>query len=196
MVFMDFGTPICIPYAYKARDLMDLLHPLMTAQGLKEVTQYMMLRQFAKLWRHQELLGVLGTTCLVCPEEMRPHQIKAHLEVTHDLSQRRFQYHIQQLALIATNLQSDEFACDYCGAYLQVDVHGYSLVARTLDHLQECPPLLQMAVLLGHPTWETTPWPDIITWPDQATLWNDTANVICACGNSAPRSQIVQLLNT
>lgn len=40
---------------------------------------------------------------------------------------------------------------------------------RTLEHLQECPLLLQMAVLLGHPTWET-PWPGVITWPGQAAL--------------------------
>ena len=86
MLFMDFGMPICIPFTYRARDLVDLLQPLVTFEGMKKVTTHLMMRQFAKLWQHHELLGVLRTDCLVCQGE--------HAAECPDGTLRRFGYHM------------------------------------------------------------------------------------------------------
>ena len=169
MLFVDFGMPICIPYAFKAQELVDLFYPLMSFKGMKEVTTHLMLRQFAKLWQHRELHELLKSTCLVCQEPMQLTHLIAHLEVAHDLPLRRYQYHLQQLAKIYVALQSDVWACDFCGAHLQIDEIDFGFAARAYDHLLSCPLLMHMAVLLGHPIWEVS-WPDVVTWPDQATL--------------------------
>ena len=169
MIFTDFGMPICVPYAFKAQDLMDLLYPLLTFQGLKEVTVHLMLRQFAKLWQHRELHQLLRSTCLICQETLQINQIVAHMEVAHEMPLRRYQYHLHQLARIFVGLQSDDWACDFCGAHLQIDMVDFGFAARAFEHLVQCPLMLQMAILFGHPIWEY-PWPEVVTWPDQATL--------------------------
>ena len=169
MLFIDFGMPICIPYAYRARDLVDLLGPLMTFDGMRQVTTHLMMRQFAKLWQHRELLGVLRTTCLVCQEPTTMSHLQAHLEVAHELPLRRFSYHMAQLAKIFAPLQGDEFACDFCGTSLEVDVIPTGMSIRIMEHLHVCPLLQQFAVLLSHPTWELD-WSDFVTWPSQAML--------------------------
>ena len=66
-------------------------------------------------------------------------------------------------------LQSDDWACDFCGTHLHIDEVDFGFAARAFDHLLKCPLVLQMAVLFGHPIWEFA-WPEIVTWPDQATL--------------------------
>ena len=169
MIFSDFGMPICVPYAFKAQDLVDLMHPLLTFQSMKEVTTHLMLRQFAKLWQHRELLQLLRSTCLICQEQLQIGQIVAHLEVAHDMPLRRFQYHLKQLARIYVGLQSDEWACDFCGMHLQIDEVDFGFAARAHEHLLTCPLLVQMAVLFGHPIWEHD-WPEVVSWPNQATL--------------------------
>ena len=169
MIFSDFGMPICVPYAFKAQDLMDLLFPHLTFQGLKEVSTHLMLRQFAKLWQHRELLQLLRSTCLICQEQLQINQIVAHMEVAHEMPLSRYQYHMQQLARIYVGLQSDEWACDFCGTHLQIDEVDFGFAARAFEHLLMCPLLLQMAVLFGHPIWEFA-WPTVVSWPDQATL--------------------------
>ena len=169
MLFLDFGMPLCIPFAYRARDLVDLLLPLMTFEGTKQISNHLMMRQFARLWQHRELTSVLRTHCLVCQEMIRINDVTAHLEVAHDLPLRRFGYHMEQLAQLFVVMQSDEFACDFCGTSLDVDVIPTGLSIRVMEHLRICPFLLQFAVLLNHPTWEYE-WQDFITWPNQAQL--------------------------
>ena len=168
MLFHDFGMPICIPFAYSAKDLVDLLTPLLTYPALQMVTRSLMLRQFAKLWQHRELGAVLKSTCLICQDTMELNQLQNHIEIAHGISLDRFSYHMRQLAQIFVAFQSDEFACDFCGASLQVAGY-YGLNSQILQHLFRCPVILQFAVLFGHPTWDE-PWTGTITWPDQDSV--------------------------
>ena len=116
MLFHDFGMPICIPFAYSAKDLMDSLMPLLIFPSVQFVTRSLMLRKFAKIWQHRELTPLLKTTCLACQEMMQLGKLQAHMEVAHDMPMKRFQYHMKQIFVA---FQSDEFACDLCGACTQ-----------------------------------------------------------------------------
>lgn len=169
MLFHDFGMPVCLPFSYSAKDLMDLLMPLLTFPACQFVTRSMMLRQFGKLWQYRELNAVLKTTCLICQEPMQIGQLTAHLEVAHDMPLKRFRYHMLQLAQVFVALQSDDFACDFCGTNIQVTSGYRSVNSQMLRHLTLCPLVQQYAVLLTHPLWESS-WSECISWPSQDVL--------------------------
>ena len=112
---------------------------------------------------------MLRVTCLICQTKISLNCMQAHLRVEHNLTMPRFKFHMHQLADIFYTLHSSDPACDYCGAYIHTDVSNDDLELQLREHLQECPLMMQLAVLLGQPLWERD-FPTTVTWPTQEVL--------------------------
>ena len=169
MVYEDMGMPIFIPYCFKAKDVIDLLINLVCPSHLQELTVHLMMRRFGNLWQHRGLLQMLRGTCLICQTNVPLNRMKAHLKVEHQLDLPRFAFHMHQLADIFYMLHSTDPACDYCGEYLHTDVDSDDLNLQVREHLQTCPLMMQMAVLLSQPTWERD-FSAEVNWPTQEVL--------------------------
>ena len=169
MVFEDLGMPIFVPYCFKAKDVIDLLINLFSPSHLEELCIHLMMRRFGNLWQHRGLLQLLRGTCLICQSSIALNQLQTHLRVEHGMTKPRFSFHMHQLADIFLTLHSSDPACDYCGVYMDADVTEDGMEPKLREHLQECPLMMQLAVLLGMPMWERDFTSDV-SWPTQEVL--------------------------
>jgi len=162
MIWADMGMPIFLPFAYSAKDTVDLLDSLVEHNDLTVLTMHLMQRRIGSLMGNRGLHQLLQGRCIICHEILLLCDIKQHLQSQHGFDLRRFQMHQKQLASIYMELQSEDPACDFCGEYMSGHTTSGDMQTSVYAHLCECNLLLHLAVFLGHPTWEVTYTPTVV----------------------------------
>ena len=154
MIWADLGMPIFLPYAFSAKDTVDLLDTLVEHNDLTVLTMHLLQRRIGRLFGNRALHRLLQGRCIICHEILLLCDIKHHMQTQHNFDLRRFQMHQKQLASIYTELQSEDPACDFCGEYMSAHMTPGATHDPVYAHLCECNLILHLAVFLGHPTWE------------------------------------------
>ena len=166
----SYGWQVVLPWPFTSQDLIGLLGNLLPCSALQRITMALMTRNFHQLWEDTELLTMLATHCLVCQEPVAMSHIQAHLVVAHQITNDRLKYVTHQLSAVFDQISMAEERCDWCHELLhtyldaddvmQVDVHA---------HLQKCPMITQLAMLLMHPRW-SVPALQPLTWATQERI--------------------------
>ena len=170
MLFCEMALPLLLPYPFKAVDLIDLLSNYMSPYAVEQVTFNMVARRCNRIWGFGPLLRLLRSRCLVCQCEIDLHDIWNHLDQEHRMAPSRFIMHLQQLAEIFIERHSDDYDCDLCMCrWYDDDDHVSEANTMLRNHLQRCPVVLQFAVLLSYPVWDT-PMTDEFAWPTQGMI--------------------------
>ena len=170
LIAASYGWQVVLPWPYTSQELISLLGNLLPCPALQRISMTMMTRNFHQLWDDTELLTMLATNCLVCQESVELSHIQAHLVVAHQVTADRLKYVTHQLSVVFDQLSMAEERCDLCNELLhtyldaddalQVDVHA---------HLQKCPMITQLAMLLMHPRW-SVPALQPLTWASQERI--------------------------
>eukprot|EP00435_Cladocopium_sp_Y103_P074526 s151_g49.t1 len=167
MLFVLSGQPLLLPYPYKAQEILDILTPLMDPSSTMEVTFALQARRFGRLWRHRALKQMLRHNCLICQAPLDLDELQSHLLQVHQMEVTRFQLHQSQLTQVLIPLHGAGDSCDWCHVHLGVDADSGSSDTKLKQHLQICPVVLQLAILLGHPAWDFD-MSDEFEWPSEA----------------------------
>ena len=170
IIAASFGWQVILPWPFTSHELMVLLADLLPCAALQKISMALMTRNFHLLWEDSELLVMLATRCLICQETVDLSHIQAHLVVHHQVTADKLKYVTHQLSAVYANLSMDEERCDWCHELLpsyldsedelRVDHHA---------HLQKCPLITQMAMLLMHPKW-SSPALQPLTWASQEKI--------------------------
>eukprot|EP00435_Cladocopium_sp_Y103_P038168 s1308_g10.t1 len=167
MLFVLSGQPLLLPYPYKAQEILDILTPLMDPSSTMEVTFALQARRFGRLWRHRALKQMLRHNCLICQAPLDLDELQSHLLQVHQMEVTRFQLHQSQLTQVLIPLHGAGDCCDWCHVHLGVDADSGGSDTKLKQHLQICPVVLQLAILLGHPAWDFD-MTDEFEWPSEA----------------------------
>ncbi|CAL1130183.1 unnamed protein product [Cladocopium goreaui] len=170
LIAASYGWQVVLPWPFTSQDLIGLLGNLLPCSALQRITMALMTRNFHQLWEDTELLTMLATHCLVYQEPVAMSHIQAHLVVAHQITNDRLKYVTHQLSAVFDQISMAEERCDWCHELLhtyldaddvmQVDVHA---------HLQKCPMITQLAMLLMHPRW-SVPALQPLTWATQERI--------------------------
>eukprot|EP00435_Cladocopium_sp_Y103_P050625 s2661_g15.t1 len=166
MLFVLSGQPLLIPYPYKAQEILDILTPLMDPTHTMEITFALQARRFGRLWRHRALKQMLRHNCLICQAPLDLDELQSHLLQVHQMDVGRFQMHQRQLTQVLLPSHGAGDCCDWCRVHLAMDADSGGSDTNLQKHLQECPVVLQLAVLLGHPAWDFA-MTDEFAWPSE-----------------------------
>ena len=162
----DYQWPLVLPWSFCSTDLVQLLGDLLPLPKLKTVCMDLMTRNFHRLWNDRDLLWMLSTRCLLCQEAVELRHIKAHLFVAHRVDATRVKCLTQQLSWVYADLLTDEHHCDWCNEVLPFYFNDMDAVMDPVGHLNTCPMVIQMALLLMMPRW-SKPSYQPFTWPSQ-----------------------------
>ena len=170
IIAASFNWQVIIPWPFTLHELMVLLADLLPCDALQRISMALMTRNFHLPWEDSELLDMLGTRCLICQEPVDMSHIQAHLVVQHQITADKLKYVTHQLSVVYATLSLAEERCDWCHELLpsyldsedelRVDPHA---------HLQKCPMITQMAMLLMHPKW-SSPALQPLTWASQELI--------------------------
>ena len=170
IIAASFNWQVVLPWPFSSHDLMVLLADMLPCADLQKISMALITRNFHLLWEDSTLLGMLATRCLICQEQVDLHHIQAHLVVRHQITADKLKYITHQLSAVFATLSLAEERCDWCHdllpSYLDsedemcVDPHA---------HLQKCPMISQMALLLMHPKW-SSPALQPLTWASQEKI--------------------------
>eukprot|EP00435_Cladocopium_sp_Y103_P000521 s4664_g1.t1 len=166
MLFVLSGQPLLIPYPYKAQEIQDILTPLMDPTHTMEITFALQARRFGRLWRHRALKQMLRRYCLICQAPLDMDELQSHLLQAHQMDVGRFQMHMSQLTQVLIPQHGAGDCCDWCLVHLALDADSGSSDSNLRNHLQTCPVVLQLAILLGHPAWDFE-MADEFAWPSE-----------------------------
>ena len=170
MLFCEMELPLLLPFPYRAQDLIDLLSNHLTPYAVEQVAFNMATRRCNRIWGFGPLLRLLRSHCLICQSRVNLHDIWTHLDQEHGMAPTRFIMHLQQLAAIFVERQSEDYDCDLCDTrwFIEEDYHT-SANTMVKNHLLCCPVILQFAVLLSYPVWDC-PMEDEFTWPSEGMI--------------------------
>ena len=173
IIAASFNWQVVIPWPYTSHELMVLLADLLPCAALQKISMALITRSFHLLWEDSDLLGMLANRCLICQEQVALHHIQAHLVVRHQITADKLQYVTHQLSAVYSSLSLEDERCDWCNDLLptfptyldsedelRVDPHA---------HLEKCPMVTQMALLLMHPKW-SSPALQPLTWASQEKI--------------------------
>eukprot|EP00435_Cladocopium_sp_Y103_P006280 s4171_g2.t1 len=166
MLFVLSGQPLLIPYPYKAQEILDILTPLMDPSSTMEVTFALHARRFGRLWSHRALRQMLKHNCLICQAPLDMEELHSHLLQEHQMEISRFRFHQRQLTKVLLPRHGAGDSCDWCHVHLEVDADSGGSDTNLQNHLLECPVVLQLAILLGHPAWDFA-MADEFEWPSE-----------------------------
>ena len=154
IIAASLNWQVVIPWPYTTQELTALLADLLPCAEFQKVSMALMTRNFHLLWEDSDLLGMLAERCLICQESVDLAHIQAHLVVHHQITADKLRYLTHQLSVVYAQLSMADERCDWCHelmpSYLDsedqlcVDAHA---------HLQKCPMVTQMALLMMHPKW-------------------------------------------
>ena len=170
IIAASFNWQVIIPWPFTTQELTALLADVLPCAAFQRISMALMTRNFHLLWDDSELLGLLATRCLICQEAVELSHIQAHMVVQHQITADKLKYLTHQLSAVFAHRSLAEERCDWCNELfptyldpediLQVDPHA---------HLQRCPMISQLALLLMHPRW-SKPALQTLTWASQEQI--------------------------
>ena len=170
IIAASFNWQVIIPWPFTSHELMVLLADLLPCDALQRISMALMTRNFHLLWEDSELLGMLGTRCLICQEPVDLNHLQAHLVVQHQITADKLKYVTHQLSVVYANLSLAEERCDWCNELLPSYLNSEDeMCVDPHAHLQKCPMITQMAMLLMHPKW-ASPALQPLTWASQEQI--------------------------
>ena len=92
IIAASFNWQVITPWPFTSHELMVLLADLLPCDALQRISMALMTRNFHLLWEDSELLGMLGTRCLICQEPVDLSHLQAHLVVQHQITADKLKY--------------------------------------------------------------------------------------------------------
>ena len=170
IIAASFNWQVVIPWPYTSHELMVLLADLLPCAALQKISMALITRSFHLLWEDSDLLGMLANRCLICQEQVALHHIQAHLVVRHQITADKLQYVTHQLSAVYSSLSLEDERCDWCNDLLPTYLDSEDeLRVDPHAHLEKCPMVTQMALLLMHTKW-SSPALQPLTWASQEKI--------------------------
>jgi len=170
IIAASFNWQVIIPWPFSSHELTVLLADLLPCAAFQKISMALLTRNFHLMWEDADLLNMLAHRCLICQEAVELDHLQAHLVVRHQITGDKLKYVTHQLSVVFAQLSLAEEHCDWCHTLLptyldtedelRVDPHA---------HLQTCPMIIQMALLLMHPRW-SSPALQPLTWASQEVI--------------------------
>ena len=169
LVIHELRMQIVVPWAFNSTDVVHLLSDMMPLPSVQRIGLALMSRQFYRIWQDPILLRTLATRCLLCQEAVDLQCLHAHLRVFHQVEPERVWYMVQQLSQVYANLMMDGAHCEWCRELMPSYFQDDELLYDTEAHLQKCPMMSQLALLLMMPRW-SKPMLPFHAWPRQEDI--------------------------
>ena len=124
--------------------LRQLLRPgVIPAPLVHDVHNWLIDRQFHKLWECVDLLHILSSHCILCDFHGRGDELQLHLLIEHHCQERGLMMFVHQMIRALANPSSDSLGCVYCG-----------MAREDLQAHPACPTLNQISLILSFPIHE------------------------------------------
>ena len=170
IIAASFNWQVVIPWPFTTQELTALLADLLPCVDFQRISMALMTRNFHLLWDDTALLTMLAHRCLICQEPVELSHIQAHLVVHHQITADKLKYLTHQLSAVFAQLSLEEERCDWCNDLLPTYLDAEDVLrVDPYAHLQKCPLISQLALLLMHPRW-SKPALQSLTWASQEQI--------------------------
>lgn len=169
IILTEMNWQIVVPWPFSSREIVQMLGDMLSVPDLRRIGLALISRRFHLLWQDSALLQLLSTRCLICQEAVSLSSIHAHLQVFHEIGRERVWFMVHQLAKLYADLMMEGTHCEWCGCLLPSYLVDACFQTAPWEHLQACPMMTQMALLLMMPRW-SKPMYQPLRWPRQEEI--------------------------